>query len=253
VAALAQAGIPLVVATARTRLGVAALPGLAAHLAIAVCSGGAIGWSPQSADPLWRETIDVATVGAIVDHVTRGLDGAGVAAHDGDQWRMTEAYLAQRPGPRPDVVAVVPAAEIARHAACSMAICHPDLDSPDLLRVIAAAALDRPPSVTYSAGHLVDIGPTGVDKATGVARALAGLGVAPADAIAFGDMPNDLSMLALCGHPVAVANAHPDVLAAAATVTACVHRDGFSRRLRALGLVPVDTSLSDPACTCPRT
>ena len=37
--------------------------------------------------------------------------------------------------------------------------------------------------------------------------------------IAFGDMPNDLPMLKWAGRAVAVANAHPDVLAAADEIT----------------------------------
>ena len=38
------------------------------------------------------------------------------------------------------------------------------------------------------------------------------LGVDLADAAAFGDMPNDLSMLRLVGHPFVVSNAHRRVL-----------------------------------------
>ena len=44
--------------------------------------------------------------------------------------------------------------------------------------------------------------------------------------VAFGDMINDLPMLAWAGHSVAVANAHPDVLAAVDEVTASNDDDG---------------------------
>jgi hydroxymethylpyrimidine pyrophosphatase-like HAD family hydrolase len=40
------------------------------------------------------------------------------------------------------------------------------------------------------------------------------LAVDPADVLAFGDMPNDLPMLAWAGTPYAMANAHTSVLAA---------------------------------------
>ncbi|MGN6687609.1 MAG: HAD family hydrolase [Actinomycetales bacterium] len=46
--------------------------------------------------------------------------------------------------------------------------------------------------------------------------------------IAFGDMPNDLPMLAWAGHPWAMANAHPDVLAAVDHVTVTNDEDGVA-------------------------
>ncbi len=61
--------------------------------------------------------------------------------------------------------------------------------------------------------------PAGVDKRHGTLTALGELGVAPADCVGVGDAENDLDLLALCGLPVAVANALPAVKQAAALVT----------------------------------
>jgi len=52
--------------------------------------------------------------------------------------------------------------------------------------------------------------------------------------IAFGDMPNDLPMLAWAGYAVAVANAHPDVIATADEVTASNDEAGVARVLERL-------------------
>ena len=52
--------------------------------------------------------------------------------------------------------------------------------------------------------------------------------------IAFGDMPNDLPMLTWAGYAVAVANAHPDVIAAADEVTASNEDAGVARVLERL-------------------
>jgi hydroxymethylpyrimidine pyrophosphatase-like HAD family hydrolase len=47
--------------------------------------------------------------------------------------------------------------------------------------------------------------------------------------LVFGDMPNDLPMFEWAGwHRVAVANAHPDVLAAADEVTSSNDEDGVA-------------------------
>lgn len=62
--------------------------------------------------------------------------------------------------------------------------------------------------------------PCGVDKASGLAAALADLGVPPERTVAVGDAENDLAFLRACGLAVAVATALPEVRAAADLVTA---------------------------------
>lgn len=61
--------------------------------------------------------------------------------------------------------------------------------------------------------------PGGTDKGRGTAEALRELGVGAADCVGVGDAENDLALFALCGLPVAVANAPPAVKRAAAFVT----------------------------------
>lgn len=61
--------------------------------------------------------------------------------------------------------------------------------------------------------------PTGVNKATGLAAALATVGIAPEHVIAVGDAENDHALLEMCGLPVAVANALPALKEKAAWTT----------------------------------
>ncbi|MFN2536131.1 MAG: HAD family hydrolase, partial [Pseudonocardiaceae bacterium] len=65
-------------------------------------------------------------------------------------------------------------------------------------------------------------------KGTGLARLAGELGIASADVLAIGDMPNDLPMLRWAGHGVAMANAHPAVLDAADEITASNSDDGLA-------------------------
>jgi hydroxymethylpyrimidine pyrophosphatase-like HAD family hydrolase len=81
---------------------------------------------------------------------------------------------------------------------------------------------------------LLEISAAGVSKASALARLCREHGIDRTDVIAFGDMPNDLPMLAWAGHAVAVANAHPDVLAAADEVTAANDESGVARVLERL-------------------
>ena len=62
--------------------------------------------------------------------------------------------------------------------------------------------------------------PAGVTKASGLAAALAELGVPAGRCVGVGDAENDLDLLAACGLGVAVANALPALKSAAAWVTA---------------------------------
>ncbi|MER6931822.1 HAD family hydrolase, partial [Streptomyces halstedii] len=50
----------------------------------------------------------------------------------------------------------------------------------------------------------------------------------PAGAVAFGDMPNDLPMFRLCGRGVAMADAHPELLAEADEITLSNDDDGVA-------------------------
>jgi Cof subfamily protein (haloacid dehalogenase superfamily) len=249
VSELRERGVAFVVATARSPVGVVALRGLLPYLSVAVCCGGAVGWRPTG-ELLWREAIAPTTAELAVAYALENLPGCGIAGFDGQRWMMTPAYAAQRRRySATDQFDVVPAGEIAAAEMCALAVSHPGHTSAEMTEVLTAPGFDL--SITYSARNLVDLGPPRVDKATGVRRALSTIDIEPADAVAFGDMPNDLPMLALCGHGVAMANAHPDLFVAATTVAPCVHDDGVAWVLADLGLVsrPAREALTAcPAC-----
>ena len=75
---------------------------------------------------------------------------------------------------------------------------------------------------------LVTVRGIGVSKATTLARFADELGISAEDVVAFGDMPNDLPMLAWAGTAYAVANAHPLVLEAVDNTTASNNDDGVA-------------------------
>lgn len=60
------------------------------------------------------------------------------------------------------------------------------------------------------------------------------LGALPDGVVAFGDMPNDLPMLAWAGRSVAPANAHADVLAMVDHVTEDCDADGVALVVEAI-------------------
>jgi HAD superfamily hydrolase (TIGR01484 family) len=68
--------------------------------------------------------------------------------------------------------------------------------------------------------------PQGVNKATGLMRALHQLGVAPEDTVGVGDAENDQDFLSVCGYSAAVANAVPALKRSVDLVTSAGHGAG---------------------------
>jgi hydroxymethylpyrimidine pyrophosphatase-like HAD family hydrolase len=108
----------------------------------------------------------------------------------------------------------------ARHAAC---------DADTLLGVARSVVPPGVATVTQAGLGYIEICPAGVDKGSGLAVVALALGVDPADVLVFGDMPNDVPMFNWAGFGrVAVANAHPVVLALADEVTLSNDEDGVA-------------------------
>ena len=92
--------------------------------------------------------------------------------------------------------------------------------------------------VTHAGLGFIEVLPPGITKATGLAVALERYGVGFGDVLVFGDMPNDLPMIAAVseagGRAVAGANAHPAVRAATAELTSGHDAAGVARYREAL-------------------
>src|SRR6185312_1481484 len=92
--------------------------------------------------------------------------------------------------------------------------------------------------VTHAGLGFIEVLPPGITKASGLGVALARYEVDFRHVLVFGDMPNDLPMIAAVreagGHAVAVANAHPAVRAAAPELTSGNDAEGVARYLEAV-------------------
>jgi hydroxymethylpyrimidine pyrophosphatase-like HAD family hydrolase len=92
-------------------------------------------------------------------------------------------------------------------------------------------------TVTQAGLGYIELTAPGVDKGSGLARVAAALGIDPADALVFGDMPNDVPMFRWAGwRRVAVANAHPELVVVADEVTGTNDDDGVAAWLETLPL-----------------
>jgi hydroxymethylpyrimidine pyrophosphatase-like HAD family hydrolase len=129
--------------------------------------------------------------------------------------------------PSPDQHPRVDALEFCARPLFKLVAQHPELTQLELV-ALARELCGAEATVTYSGERLVEISAAGVTKAFALGALCVELDVVAEAVLAFGDMPNDVPLLELAGHGVAVANAHPDALAAADEITAANDEDGVA-------------------------
>lgn len=225
------AGVPFVLVTGRPPRWVTPIVEMLGHAGPTVCANGAVRYDPATDAVRDVVTLDPPVLRDVARVVLAVLPGARLAVERPGATAADEEFLGE-PGythPWPggdsettsrDVLLGRPAVKLLVRVAGM---------GSDAMAEALGAVLDGAVDVTFSTGHgLVELSSPGVTKATGLAAVAAELGVAAADVIAFGDMPNDVPMLRWAGCGVAMANAHPAALAAADEVTGPNSEDGLA-------------------------
>jgi len=222
-------GIAFVIATARTPQGLEHFQALATRTTMSVCCSGAIGWSSHEKSVIWMDEMSAPAIRRVVEIAVDA--SAGAASFDGALWRMTDEYYRLSPTqPHGPTRMVVESAALAETPCCTMAVRHRDGDL-DRIAALVASGADSAALSHVGRSTVLDVTAQGVDKGTGTRRALESLGLAPAAAISFGDMPNDLAMFRVTGRSYSVGAADSSVMDAATEVLPSVEDDGFARKI----------------------
>jgi hydroxymethylpyrimidine pyrophosphatase-like HAD family hydrolase len=226
---ISSAGIKFVIATARTPQGLEHFEVLAQRTTMAVCCSGAIGWSSSERTMRWMESMTPVAIRRVVEIAIS--EGAGVASYDGSLWRMSEEYLRLSPTqPHGPTRVVASTAVLAETSCCTMALRHAD-GGLDRIAELVSAEADSAALSHVGRSTVLDVTAHGVDKGTGTCRALESLGVAPASAVSFGDMPNDLAMFRVTGRSYSIGDSDAAVMREASEVLPNVEEDGFARKI----------------------
>jgi Cof subfamily protein (haloacid dehalogenase superfamily) len=232
------AGVPFVLVTGRPPRWIPPIVEQLGHAGPAVCANGAVLYNAATDQVSYTVTLDPMQLRDAAEVIATALPGAKLAVelpaasaamNGADQFLAEPGYT--HPWPGADS-ADAPRDVLLGRPVIKLLVRQPNASSDlmaaavrELLGATSQARLD----VTYSTGYgLIELSAPGVTKGTGLARLAGQLGVAPADVLALGDMPNDLSMLRWAGHGVAMANAHPAVLEAADEITAGNSEDGLA-------------------------
>jgi hypothetical protein len=228
-----EAGIPFVICTARPARWIGPLAPIVSGRGTAICANGGVIWDIASETVLRQFPIPCEAALEVVARLRPLLPQAAWAVERPTAFAHEPAYRSRWPVPDDTVVDAI---EVLLGSAPVKLMLRSPAATADRLVSIAREAVGDLVEVTHSstADTLLEMSAAGVSKGSSLAALCESLGIAPGDVLAFGDMPNDLPMLRWAGRSVAVANAHPEVLAAAGEVTASCDEDGVARVLERL-------------------
>jgi len=198
-----------------------------------VCSNGAVVYDFGRGTPLLYHTLSADASKRIVEALREAAPGVAFACERESLTFREPHYVALWPTPgmgeRTDALTAV------AEPVSKLIVQHPHL-SQDELYALVSGICGEDATATISGEVLVEISAAGVTKAYALAALCEEIGVEARSVLAFGDMPNDIPMLEWAGRGIAVANAHPDVVAVADEVTAANDADGVAIALERLVL-----------------
>lgn len=237
VRAAVAAGARFVVATGRPPRWIRPVVDALGFAPMAVCANGAVIYDPATDRVVAARTLGVDTLGELAEIATRVIPGAGLAverigdrAHDTATPQFVSSPGYEHAWLNPDNTEVSKE-DLLSAPAVKLLIRKAGARSAEMAAALARH-LGLEGDITYSTDNgLVEIVPLGISKATGIEEVAKPLQIGSREVVAFGDMPNDVPMLLWAGRGVAMANAHPDVLAIADEVTAPNSDDGVGRVL----------------------
>jgi hydroxymethylpyrimidine pyrophosphatase-like HAD family hydrolase len=192
---------------------------------IGIVSNGAITYDIARREPLVVHGIPASDGLSLTEAIREAAPGTAFALECLGGFRHERGYVEMHPSP-PDV-RVGDLDQLWDEPAVKLLAQHLTLDPADF-RARVVEAVGELATPTWTVDGLMEISARGVTKGGALAELCGRLGVGPHEVVAFGDMPNDLPMLRWAGTSYAVANAHPDVTAAAGNVAPANYDDGVA-------------------------
>ncbi len=222
-----RSGAEIVFVTARPPRALEPIARQTGELGLAVCSNGAVVYDVSADEIVTTSPIAPAAAAKVLGALAEALPGVAFAAETGRGVLFQPGYRNHLPvdlpfwRPVPDVCAE--GEPIVKLLVWS------DSHPLDDMFTAAVAAIEGQAEVTHSGVQgLLEISAAEVTKAGTLAALCERMGVAAAQVVAFGDMPNDLAMLTFAGAGYAMANAHPMVVEAVERRTLSNDEDGVA-------------------------
>jgi Cof subfamily protein (haloacid dehalogenase superfamily) len=228
--AAADAGILFVIATGRPPRWIPPVIEQLGDRGLVVCANGATVYDPARHELVHRVELDPEVAAALVDDIEAAFPDAVLAVEQGFDWGLDPAVAST--GLDLDVLAgevtVAPIRSFLHRPVTKLIVRLPDDSEPGVAARVQELVGERALVTHSTVETFLELSHPSVHKASAVERLLVEAGVEPGEVMAFGDMPNDLELIRWAGHGVAVANAHPLLLAEADEVTASNDDDGVA-------------------------
>jgi Cof subfamily protein (haloacid dehalogenase superfamily) len=229
-------GVPFVLATGRPPRWMHRIRDVLGH-GTAVCCNGAVLLDLEPMEIMAEAPLEPDALQSITAELRVRQPSTWFAVEYGWEFRHEPVYR-----PRWDVdvpgVAVATLEEMAAAPVAKLLARHESMTPDAFVELIEEVVGDRATVTHSSTDALAEISAPGVTKATGLATVAERHGVGPQDVVVFGDMPNDIAAFEWVrdggGRAVAMAHAHPDLLAVATDVTVGNDEDGVAAFLATL-------------------
>ena len=206
----------------------------------AICGNGAMLWDLHEERVLEEWLIPIDAQLQTVDRLRTSIPEATFAVESHGYFHRETKYLARWDAGL-DLHGVPDIAEIIKEPALKLLVRSADqsLSSDEMLE-IAHRDLTDLVTVTHSNSHdsVLEISALGISKGATLAKIAERHGIGPEDSVAFGDNPNDFSMLKWAARSYAMADGHPDGSKHAKFTAAPCVEDGVAQVIEELLKLP---------------
>ena len=223
-----DAGITVVLVSARGPRGVAEIAEAAMNDGLAICSNGAIVFDLARGEVLRHRPLASELAVRMIQSLREQLPDVCFAAETEHRIAFEPAFKGAWDGWEPPADTSYGDAIELVSAPVTKLIARDTTRSIEELAAIAGVVAGDDAAVSVSGEWVVEIAAAGVNKAAALRELAGDLGISADEVVAFGDYPNDLPMLAWAGLAIAPANAHADVLAQVDEVTESNDDDGVA-------------------------
>jgi Cof subfamily protein (haloacid dehalogenase superfamily) len=229
-------GILTLAVTARAPRAVYRVPELPNVLDGAICCTGAIWYDPASRTADLRHPIPLTAARDLCDRLGDALPGALFAIETGRRQVANSIHMQAGIHYGDPWTVLEPGEDLFAHADTVAELIVRVPGSTGTAMHEATRHIDAPGVRLWHWGNFPEIECTAAEATKGKALAAwcAARGIGPEDVVAFGDMPNDVSMLAWAGRSFAMAGAHAEAVAAATDRAEASADDGVAKAIEAL-------------------
>jgi Cof subfamily protein (haloacid dehalogenase superfamily) len=232
-----ESGIEVVFVTGRPFRWLESVREAFGHLGTVICSNGALVYDLEAGRILKSKTVDIAALQEVRRIILELEPGARFAAETLHGLHLESDFMREPAGALIDSVVPGPLDHrLLRSEGVVKFLAKSHIMTPDEFFREVTPAVGNLLSVTHSTYNvsLVEMAHPEVNKSVALEAYATELGIAAEDVAAFGDMPNDVEMLAWAGRGYAMGSGHPLAQAAAFAVARTVEEDGVARVIEEL-------------------